>query len=966
MYRSACDSRRLLRLQTCIWNFMETNVVYVSCHGHVDKYLTEVQALKITFDTFSGMSSPDLSDCTKADANLTLYDGPGDNAPIFATFCGDGNGPKMPLLGGTITMTSSKAMLRYKGTGGAFSIRWETKKRDCGYRTSLASGVLVVPPHYLDTACDWFVSAPTDKHIEIEIPSVEMASGLQLNCTVNQLEVFDGYTSYDAHRVVHICETTNVTTVVRSTGPFLTVAFRSNVFGGSRSALQRGFSMKYRTVEPDRRCGGDITNVDGDWDFSGFIQSPNFGGLYPPNMDCTWRLDALGPNNESITDQTLKVPEKQGGVFSFPFNSSPNSSTRTVGRRVLGENRTKNRVHAIAGGDTDFKKINYEPSIIYADGQLIHDGCNAHRPPAKMLMPMPQSILRFHSDGGTQGKGFKIAYSLVCEKVLVGNGTIQTWNYPDGGRAGKCVYTIRADASHAIRLKFKTIGMRGASTSQCFYNRDSHESATDYVEFSGGKEEDKQINQRYVCARYPFVEEGEFIMSASRPLIITHVSSGDSRNRGILMEYSTVDVGCGGVFSQSTGTISSPNYPEKYLPHMHCVYQIQVPWLKQVRLTFDNFDIEVVQNDECSYDNVAIYESYVSATTHGKLLGRFCGTMLPPTILSGSYKMAVVFSSDRSIAGNGFSARFEAVDASNDCDRTFTAPSGEIIFDGSQGRYSQCDFHISVRMISTARLVLKMNNMSIPCSKSLLYNSRNGASDQSAGFASLNSESSVCDDYPMPTLRSHGNRVLLRLQTTDSSKTYFNISYETMTISACGGHVEGVSGSIASPQYPLKDSRGLDCSWTVAVALGNRVRFSLINIDDLKSSDDNGFCGMFAANRLDVRFLESLGNQHTNNIGAEPLTSEDHEIAVRYKQHGGPMLGPLYGFMAHFSTVCTDIVLTDFTGSIQSPGYPNKVWTSQYCSWTIKVSFLTGILQLWVYNYIRPHLYRSLLETGFR
>lgn len=39
---------------------------------------------------------------------------------------------------------------------------------------------------------------------------------------------------------------------------------------------------------------------------------------------------------------------------------------------------------------------------------------------------------------------------------------------------------------------------------------------------------------------------------------------------------------------------------------------------------------------------------------------------------------------------------------------------------------------------------------------------------------------------------------------------------------------------------------------------GNRVRFSLINIDDLKSSDDNGFCGMFAANRLDVRFLESL------------------------------------------------------------------------------------------------------------
>ncbi|KAK6044753.1 hypothetical protein COOONC_17742, partial [Cooperia oncophora] len=119
--------------------------------------------------------------------------------------------------------------------------------------------------------------------------------------------VFDGYTSYDAHRIVHICETTNITTQVRSTGPFLTVSFKSNVFGGSKSALQRGFTMKYRTFEPDRSCGGDITNVDSDWDFSGTIESPNYGGFYPPNMDCSWRIDAIGPDNSSTTDQTLKL-----------------------------------------------------------------------------------------------------------------------------------------------------------------------------------------------------------------------------------------------------------------------------------------------------------------------------------------------------------------------------------------------------------------------------------------------------------------------------------------------------------------------------------------------------------------------------------------------------------------------------------------------------------------------------------
>ncbi|KHJ91025.1 CUB domain protein [Oesophagostomum dentatum] len=416
----------------------------------------------------------------------------------------------------------------------------------------------------------------------------------------------------------------------------------------------------------DRRCGGDVINSDGDWEFSGVIESPNYGGFYPPNMDCTWKLDGIGPGNASATDQTLKLEFLSFDVPSaYQFSHSMWQQQMEFPRRAFSLFSSIERRMGIP-----FRRVNpllpfrrqmiYQCTDdylhIYADGQLVHDGCNAHVPPATMLMPLPQILLRFHSDSVTQGKGFRIAYSLVCEKNLYGNGTIQTWNYPDGGRAGKCTYIIRADLSHAIRLKFKTIGMRGATTSQCFYNRGSLDTATDYVEFSGGKEEDKQINQRYICARYPFVEEGEFIMSASRPLVITYASSGEEKNRGLLMEYTTMDVGCGGVFSQSTGTISSPNYPDKYLPHMHCVYQIQVAWSKQVRLTFDNFDIEVVQNDECSYDNVAVYESYISPSDHGKLLGRFCGTMLPPTLLSSTYKMAVVFSSDRSIAGNGFSA----------------------------------------------------------------------------------------------------------------------------------------------------------------------------------------------------------------------------------------------------------------------------------------------------------------------
>ncbi|ETN74001.1 CUB domain protein [Necator americanus] len=261
--------------------------------------------------------------------------------------------------------------------------------------------------------------------------------------------------------------------------------------------------MKYRTFEPDRRCGGDVTNTDGEWDFSGVIESPNYGGFYPANMDCTWKLDGIGPSNFSIADQTLKLE-----FLSFDIPSTYQFSSAMFQQQIEIPRRAFNIFSGIErrmGLTSPFRRVN-------------------------PLIPFRRQMIY-----------------------------------------------------------------------QC---------TDDYLHFSGGKEEDKQINQRYICARYPFVEEGEFIMSATRPLVITYASSGDEKNRGLLMEYSTIDVGCGGVFSQSSGTISSPNYPDKYLPHMHCVYHIQVPWSKQVRLTFDNFDIEVVQNDECSYDNVAVYEWY--------------------------------------------------------------------------------------------------------------------------------------------------------------------------------------------------------------------------------------------------------------------------------------------------------------------------------------------------------------------
>ena len=88
-------------------------------------------AVRINFTSFDQFTQEGSgpTDCATTDANLTLYDGPSDTSPEFATFCGDSHSVHAPLSDTPITMTTTGAMLRFRGTQGTFGIAWETVER---------------------------------------------------------------------------------------------------------------------------------------------------------------------------------------------------------------------------------------------------------------------------------------------------------------------------------------------------------------------------------------------------------------------------------------------------------------------------------------------------------------------------------------------------------------------------------------------------------------------------------------------------------------------------------------------------------------------------------------------------------------------------------------------------------------------------------------------------------------------
>ncbi|KAE9417169.1 hypothetical protein Angca_010265, partial [Angiostrongylus cantonensis] len=111
----------------------------------------------------------------------------------------------------------------------------------------------------------------------------------------------------------------------------------------------------------------------------------------------------------------------------------------------------------------------------------------------------------------------------------------------------------------------------------------------------------------------------------------------------------TCESTCGGFLQTSSGSFSSPNYPQHYPSSKECVWEIEAEYGYQIFLNFTTFNIEGMKT-ECSYDYVKIGESE-----------RMCGEYAEPLLFtSASNHVRVEFVSDSSVERTGFLANFIA------------------------------------------------------------------------------------------------------------------------------------------------------------------------------------------------------------------------------------------------------------------------------------------------------------------
>ncbi|KAF3857212.1 hypothetical protein F7725_009071 [Dissostichus mawsoni] len=168
--------------------------------------------------------------------------------------------------------------------------------------------------------------------------------------------------------------------------------------------------------------------------------------------------------------------------------------------------------------------------------------------------------------------------------------------------------------------------------------------------------------------------------------LLTPVSSPNMTDCLFLSKYPFILAGsefCFRNFTSSSGMIDSPGFPDKYPHNLECSYMIIAPPHMDIVLTFLTFDLEndplLVGEGDCKYDWLDVWDGLPQVSP---LIGRYCGTKIPPEIQSSSGLLSLSFHTDMAVAKDGFSARYnmthKEVSNSFHCSMALGMESGKI------------------------------------------------------------------------------------------------------------------------------------------------------------------------------------------------------------------------------------------------------------------------------------------------
>ncbi|XP_041825725.1 bone morphogenetic protein 1-like isoform X1 [Melanotaenia boesemani] len=512
--------------------------------------------------------------------------------------------------------------------------------------------------------CVWRISVTPGEKIVLNFTSMDLFRSHL--CWYDHVEVRDGFWRKAPLRG-RFCGDTLPGPII-STDSQLWIEFRS-----SSSWVGKGFSVFYEAM-----CGGEVKRD------SGQIQSPNYPDDYQSNKKCVWKITVAEGFDVGLTFQSFEIERHDSCAYDYVEVRDGSSESSPLLGRFCGYDKpddiksSSNQLWLMFVSDGSVNKAGFAISFFKEMDECATPD-NGH---CKQRCLNTLGSYRCACDPGYE----LAADRRSCETAACGgfitslNGSLNTPGWPKEYPHNKnCVWQLVAPIQYRITLVFD--GFETEGNDVCKY---------DYVEVRSGLSSDSKLHGKFCGAEKPDV-----ITSLHNSMRIEFKSDNTVSKRGFKAHFfSDVDecskanggcqhecvntfgsyscqcrsgfmlhdnkhdckeAGCDHVVNTVSGTISSPNWPDKYPSKKACTWSLSTTPGHRIKLVFNEVDMEA--HLECAYDHLEIFDG---RDVRAPPLGRFCGTKKPSPVISSGNRLFLRFFSDNSVQKRGFEALYRA------------------------------------------------------------------------------------------------------------------------------------------------------------------------------------------------------------------------------------------------------------------------------------------------------------------
>ncbi|XP_040824205.1 cubilin [Ochotona curzoniae] len=916
------------------------------------------KVLQITF-TFFQLDSE--NDCPHE--FLQIHDGESSAALHLGKFCGSSPPQKLVSSDNALYFHFYSDHLR---SGRGFTVRWETQQPECGGQLIDTYGSIKSPgypgnyPPGRD--CIWTIVSSPSLLITFTFGTVSLEH--HDDCSKDYLEIRDGPLPQDPV-LGKFCSTGSVQPL-QTTGPFARIHFHSD-----SQTSDKGFLITYLKSPLDLPCGGNYTDPEGE------LLLPGLSGPFAHSRQCIYiirqpqgekiqvnftglELEGQGGcsqnylevrddkillgkvcDNETLSHFTsitniiwirLKIDasvekvsfravyqvacggELSGeGIIRSPFYPDAYPGERICrwtifqpqGQVVL-LNFTAFELGSSANCETDYVEIG-NSSILDSHENKKYCGTN--------IPPLITSIynflyVTFVKSSSTENHGFMATFStedLVCGKVFTElRGTIQSPGHPNIYPHGvNCTWHVFLQPGHLIGLTFKS-----------FHLQFDYNCSNDYLEIY---DTDSGTSLGRFCGHsFP-----PFLISTGNSITLRFVADSDLAYEGFVIEYEALDESevCIEDYTEESGTLTSPNFPNNYPNNLNCIYRITVETGKQISLHFTNFSLEESYFGACVGDFVEIRDG---GYENSPLLGEYCGSNLPPRIISHSNKLWLRFKSDMLFSESGFSAHWDG--SSTGCGGNLTTSTGTFTSPNYPMPYyhsSECYWLLKASHGSPFKLEFLNFHLEYHPNCTLDYLAvYDGPSTSSHLLTQL------CGAEKPPAILSTGDSMLLKLRTDEEQQgggfeaTYSQTCENVVIVNQTYGILESID-------FPNPYSNNQRCNWTIQATTGNTVNYTFSAFDlEYHTNCSTDYLELYDGSQRIGRYC-GTNKPPPDGTTRSSLHVLFHTDGVNHKETGFQMQWFIQGCGGELSGA---------TGSFSSPGYPGNYPANKECIWYLSTT----------------------------